>query len=110
MILDTSSAIARVKKGLVVKENITTVTLIEYPPIASYKSFQGRIYFIGRRDQLRAFQLQRKLRTLGKPLGAADLLIAAVCLNRNEELATLDEDFLVIKEVEPSFRVMIEQL
>ena len=110
MILDTSSVVARVRRGLVVRENITAITLIEYPPIASYRGFQGRIYFIGRRDQLRAFQLQRKLRTLGKPLGAADLLVAAVCLNRNEELATLDADFLVIKEVEPSFRVTIEQL
>ncbi|WP_185836502.1 hypothetical protein [Candidatus Korarchaeum cryptofilum] len=44
-----------------------------------------------------------------KPMGASDLLIAAVCLNRDEELVTLDEDFLVIKEIEPSFRVIIER-
>lgn len=61
------------------------------------------------RDQLRASSLQEKLRVLGKPMGASDLLIAAVCLNKDEELVTLDEDFLVIKEIEPSFRVIIER-
>jgi predicted nucleic acid-binding protein len=46
---------------------------------------------------------------IGKPLGASDLLIAAVCLNRNEELVTMDEDFLVIREVEPSFKMILEK-
>ncbi len=109
MILDTSSVIIRAKRGEKIEENITSITLVEYPPIRNYEGFRGRIYFLSVRDQLKASSLQEKLRVLGKPMGAADLLIAAVCLNRDEELVTLDEDFLVIKEIEPSFRVIIER-
>ena len=43
--------------------------------------------------------LQIKLRKLGKPKLIADLLIAAICINRNEELITKDKDFLDIAKV-----------
>jgi len=108
LILDTSSVIVRARRGEKIEENITSITLVEYPPIRDYEGFRGKIYFLSRRDQLTAFSLQERLRALGKPMGAADLLIAAICLNRDEELVTLDGDFLVIKEVEPSFRVIVE--
>jgi predicted nucleic acid-binding protein len=109
LILDTSSVISRVKKGVEIWENITVVSLIEYPPILDYENFHGEIYFPTRAEQLRAVHLQKRLRVIGKPLGASDLLIAAVCLNRNEELVTMDEDFLVIREVEPSFKMILEK-
>jgi len=35
-------------------------------------------------------------------------MIAAISLNRNEELITMDRDFVVIRKVEPSFRVVVE--
>jgi len=108
MILDTSSVIRRVSQGREVEGNITSITLIEYPPVRTYDKFHGRIYFLTEADQLRAASLQGKMRALGKPMGAANLLIAAVCLNRDEELLTMDEDFLSILEVEPAFRVIVE--
>ena len=46
-----------------------------------------------------AINLQIKLRKLGKPKPIADLLIAAICINRNEELITKDKDFLDIAKV-----------
>jgi len=100
--------IVRARRGEKIEENITSITLVEYPPIRNYEGFRGRIYFLDIRDQLKA-SLQEKLRVLGKPMGASDLLIAAVSLNKDEELVTLDEDFSVIKEIEPSFRVIIER-
>jgi len=109
MILDTSSVIRRVSQGREVEGNITSITLIEYPPVRIYAKFHGRIYFLTEADQLRAASLQEKMRALGKPMSAADLLIAAVCLNRDEELLTMDEDFLSILEVEPAFRVIVER-
>ncbi len=42
-------------------------------------------------------------------MSAADLLVAAVCLNRDEELLTMDEDFLSVLEVEPAFRVIVDR-
>ena len=108
MILDTSSVIKRVRQGREVEGNITSVTLIEYPPVRTYEKFRGRIYFLTEEDQLRAASLQEKMRALGRPMSAADLLIAAACLNRDEELITMDGDFLSILEVEPAFRVIVE--
>jgi predicted nucleic acid-binding protein len=101
--------IARVKRGEEINGNIVSITLIEYPLILDYEGFRGEIYFLTVADQLRAASLQRRLRAIGKPLGAADLLIATICLSRNEELVTMDEDFLVIKEVEPSFKLVLER-
>lgn len=107
-ILDTSSLMARVKKGLEIRENVTSIALIEYPPLRGYQKFRGQIYFISVRDQILAASLQERLRELGKPMSAADLLVAAACINRGEELITKDEDFLTVRGVEPSFRVRVE--
>lgn len=107
MILDTSVVIEKVKRGETIDDNITSITLIEYPPIVRYKGFRGRIYFVGEEDQLLAFLIQSKLRKIGFPLSAADLLVASVCIRRDEELVTTDEDFKVIQKVEPRFRVKL---
>lgn len=108
MILDTSSAIKRVRRNEEITENLSILTLIEFPPIAGYEKFKGKIYFIREEDQIKAIELQEKLRKIGKPMSATDLLIASICVNRREELTTQDRDFLVITEVEPLFRVLIE--
>ncbi len=39
-------------------------------------------------DVLLAIELQKRLRRLGKAKPFADLLIASVCINRDEELVT----------------------
>lgn len=105
MILDTSVVIEKVKRREAINANITSITLIEYPPILRYEGFKGRIYFVDEEDQLLAFLIQSKLREIGFPLSAADLLMASVCIRRDEELATTDEDFKAIQKVEPRFRV-----
>ena len=46
-----------------------------------------------------AIELQMKLRAKGKPKPFSDLLIAAICINRDEELVTKDTDFEDIAEV-----------
>ncbi|MFQ6118726.1 MAG: type II toxin-antitoxin system VapC family toxin [Methanosarcinales archaeon] len=42
-----------------------------------------------------------KLRDVGRPIGAIDIVVASICINRNLELITKDRDFKFIKEVEP---------
>lgn len=108
MILDTSVIIEKVKNREVIKENITSVSLIEYPPIKDYEKFRGRVFFFNEEDQVQAVLLQVKLREIGSPMSAGDLLIAAVCVNRNEALLTKDKDFLVIQKVEPRLRIILE--
>ena len=43
-ILNTSSLTARVKRGVEIRENVTSIALIEYPPLKSYEKFHGQIY------------------------------------------------------------------
>jgi len=49
-------------------------------------------------DCIVAHRLQLVLIGLGKPQAFSDLLVAAVAINRGEELATRDNDFDVIGE------------
>ncbi len=108
MIIDTPIAIQRVANGETIDESITSVTLIEFPPIKDYEKFDGKIYFMGEEEQLTAVLLQIKLRKIGSPMSVGDLLIAATCINKNETLLTKDKDFMIIKEVEPTLKVVIE--
>ena len=109
MILDTSVVLEMVINGEVISDNITAVTLIEYPPIMIYDKFRGNIYFISEEDQILAYHLQTRLRKIGFPMSVGDLLISAICINRNETLLTRDEDFLRLKDIEPSFKVTIKK-
>ena len=109
MILDTSIVIEKVNKEEEINENITSITLIEYPPIKDYEKFNGKIYFINEKDQIRAIMIQTKLRELGHPMSVGDLLIASICINRNEVLLTKDKDFLIIRRVEPGLKVILKE-
>ena len=92
-ILDTSVAILK-KQGL-----ITLFTVIEYPP--SIDNFD--ILFPDDIDYIKAIEISNKLREKGKPIGAVDILIASMCLNRDAKLITKDKDFNIIKLIYPEF-------
>lgn len=98
-VVDTSIVIERYKKGEKITENIVEPTLIEFPPIILYRNFYGKVLVLEREDVLLAIELQRRLRAIGKPKPLADLLIAAICINREEKLVTKDKNFLDIKQV-----------
>ena len=99
VVLDTSVVIERVKRREEIRENITAVTFVEYPKIVRYKKFYGKIIFPDIQDFILAHKTQNELIKLGKAKPFADLLIASICVNRNEELITKDEDFLDIAKV-----------
>jgi len=44
----------KVENGEIIEENITSITLIEYPPIREYEKFRGKIYFIDKEEQIAA--------------------------------------------------------
>ena len=91
--------IERVKKREEIEEDITGVTFVEFPKIVRYSRFKGAVLFPNLDDYLLAHELQRKLLEKGSPRGFADLLIAAICINRGEELITYDSDFVEIAKV-----------
>ncbi|MBI4163563.1 MAG: PIN domain-containing protein [Candidatus Aenigmarchaeota archaeon] len=93
-ILDTSVAIEK-EEG-----TITLFTVIEYPP-STTKLFQ--IIIPEGLDYLKAVEVATKLRAIGKPIGAIDIIIAAMCLNRSAKLVTKDSDFKYVKEAYPEF-------
>lgn len=82
-----------------IRENIAEVSVIEYPSILNYDKFHGKIHLIQRGDILLALEMQIKLREAGKPKGLSDLLIAAISINRQEELLSSDEDFEGIMKI-----------
>ncbi|MCD6244403.1 MAG: PIN domain-containing protein [Candidatus Korarchaeota archaeon] len=77
--------------------------IIEYPPAAK----GSRILFPRKGDYLKALEIMVKLREIGKPTPAIDVLIAAMCIRRDLRLLTKDKHFLFIKEVEPDFMVHV---
>ncbi len=86
------------------KRGLTTIfSIIEYPPA----SRGSRILFPKREDFLKSIEIMVKLREIGKPVPAIDVLIAAICIRRDLKLLTKDKHFLHIKEVEPEFRVEV---
>jgi predicted nucleic acid-binding protein len=97
-ILDTSIAIER-KNG-----TVTIFTAVEHPPVAR-KDFT--ILFPEALDYVKAVEIANKLREVGKPIGAIDILIAAMCLNRSSLLITKDADFKIIQDIHGEFRLKI---
>ena len=80
-ILDTSVVIDKVKLRKPINEDVTAVTLVEYPKIVYYKYFYGGIIFPIKQDFILAHRLQLVLLKIGKPQAFSDLLIAAIVIN-----------------------------
>ncbi len=98
VVLDTSVVIDLIKRKEDIIENVTGVTFIEYPAIVKYKKFSGNILFPTFDEYILAHNLQNLLLRAGKPKTFADLLIASICINNDEELITKDKDFSEIAE------------
>ena len=56
---------------------------------------------------MKAIEIAEKLRNIGKPIGAIDMLIASMCLNRSVKLITKDKDFKAVKEIFSNFELEI---
>jgi len=79
---------------------ITTIfNIIEYPP--AYEKCS--VIWPRREDYARA--LASKLRKAGKAIGAIDIIIASICINRALVLVSKDEDFKVIREIDPLLKL-----
>ena len=98
-IIDTSLLINIVSEGKVVHQNISFITVIEYPMILEYEKFNGKVFYPDEKDFMLALELQMKLRKIGKMKNASDHIIAATCINNKENLMTNDSDFDAIADV-----------
>ena len=98
-IIDTSLLIDRIREGKDIDENVSMISVIEHPMIMDYARFHGRVLYPDLEDLEVALELQRKLVERGKMKGSSDLIIAAMCMNSGETLATADSDFEDIRKV-----------
>ncbi len=88
------------------KSGFTTIfSIIEYPPAVK----DCNILFPDEDDYKKALDISWKLREVGKPVGAIDILIASMCINRTIKIVTKDRDFESIKFVEPKFKLEIKK-
>ena len=97
-ILDTSIAI-ECKEG-----TISVFTVIEHPP--SIDKFE--ILFPEDVDYIKAIEISEKLRKKGTPIGAVNIMIAAMLINRGARLIAKDKDFEYIKEIYSEFDFRLE--
>ena len=95
-ILDTNIVMDR-KEGVV-----TVFSLIEYPPS---NSANFDTIFPETIDYVKAIDIALLLRKKGKMMGAIDIIIAAMCLNRSLTLTTKDKDFKAVKDSFPEFKL-----
>jgi predicted nucleic acid-binding protein len=47
-VLDTNILIEKIRRNEEIRENITEVTVLEYPPVLKYLKFYGKIYYLRR--------------------------------------------------------------
>lgn len=94
---DTSAVIELVarRRATLVPGYISILTAVEYPP-AVPRSLG--VLYPSKQDYRLAVAWQAKLRRLGNPLPAVDLVIAAQAYNNSLELVALDNHFKLIKE------------
>ncbi|MHB1830140.1 MAG: PIN domain-containing protein [Candidatus Micrarchaeaceae archaeon] len=98
-IIDTSLVMEKVNEGEAIDEDVSAITMIEYPVLLEYKHFHGEILYPNTEDLRLALGLQESLRKTGMMKSAADLIIAATCINRGIPLLTSDSDFYDISRI-----------
>jgi len=102
---DTSAVIELVlRRGYKTLIGAISITVVEWPPAMLYVP---EVLYPTEEDYKTAINWQIKLREIGNPLPAADLVIAATALNNGMTLTTLDDHFRIIGEIEPKLKLEI---
>ena len=107
-IYDTSAVIELVarRRAPLVPGYISVLTAVEYPP--AVPRVLGILYPT-KQDYRLAVAWQAKLRRLGAPMPAVDLVIAAQAYNNDMELVALDKHFQLLKEkIAPDIKLVEE--
>ena len=98
-VIDTSLVIERISEGKPIVERICIVSVIEHPTVLEYAGFHAEILNPVQAHFELPLEVQKRLRAKGRMKGSSDLIIAAVCINFDEALLTIDNDFEEIRKV-----------
>ncbi len=101
---DTNILIERLRDGIAIIEGATTtLNLIEFPKAAAINGLD--VIIPGKDDYDIGFKLAILLLKAGKPVPAVDIVIAAIAINRELVLHTMDKHFKEIQKINKSLKV-----
>ena len=101
---DTSALIYYWKnKTLDISGYTTIFSVIEFPKAIKFK--QLVVIYPSREDYDEAIRISIDLLKKGKPIGAIDVLIASIALNRDLLLITMDKHLKYVKIVRPKLKL-----
>jgi len=60
VVLDTNVILDRIKGKSNIQENVTVVSVIEFPLILKYVKFKGKVYYAKLEDFKKAYEIQEK--------------------------------------------------
>ena len=106
ILYDTSSLINAYKQRKLLTGYTTIFNVVEFPKLLELKL---TVIYPSKSDYNLAIKLSKDLLKIGEPIPAIDIIVAAVALNRNMKLATTDNHFTVIQEIQPDFEFVIER-
>jgi len=106
VLYDTSILIESVRKNAKRLRGYTTIfNVMEFPK--AIRLDELKVLYPMRRDYDEALKLSVRLLEGGKPIPSIDILIAAMCNNRNLTLVTKDKHFLSVKLIKEDFKINI---
>lgn len=101
---DTNILIERLRERISKLEgSTTTLNLIEFPKAAAISGLE--IIVPGKDDYDKGFELAILLLKAGKPVPAVDIILAAIAINRELLLHTMDGHFKEIQKIAKNLKV-----
>lgn len=106
IVYDTNQLIDFAKKAKFDLKGFTTVfNIIEFPNATEFQELT--VLYPTLEDYEESVDISLALFRKGRPLPAADIMIATMCIKRNLVLCTRDNHFTEIKFVRNSFRLQL---
>ena len=106
IVYDTNQLITFLKTGKTCVKGLTTIfNIIEFPKALELKEL-GVIYPT-LEDYDESLRISASLVKSGKPLPTIDILVASMCIRRDQTLCTQDKHFMSIKSVRREFKLKL---
>ena len=79
--------------------------VIEFPKTLKIRGL--RVIYPSSEDYDKALRIAVDLLHAGTPIGSSDIIIAAIALNKDLTLVTMDRDFEYVKSVRPNLKLKL---
>jgi len=104
IVYDTNKLIDAAKKGNLDLTGVTTVlNVVEFPKALEFENLI--VLYPNVDDYQESLEIAVDLLQKGTPIPAVDIMVAAMCINRNYTFSTRDAHFTVIKALRSKFKL-----